>query len=158
MSQLINVHIGEVKTGSGNQVLQALLGSCVGVALLWKKQNIFGLAHCLLANTPNSKSIHGGKYVDQAIHSLVNMMSITPDKRFDVSAVIIGGGNMTKPPETENEKLVGFLNTQCAIETLEELKINILHQETGGTYGRKIRVDCNTGLYAVDIIPRPEVA
>ena len=40
-----NVHIGEVKTGSGDVELQTILGSCIGIGFLWKKRGVYGLAH-----------------------------------------------------------------------------------------------------------------
>ena len=152
----INVHVGEVKTGSGNQVLRALLGSCIGVAILWPERNIFGLAHCLLSKSPDKNFKVGGKYVDQAIHSLVKLMNITKEDFKKVKAVVAGGGNMTKPEGTESSRLVGHNNKKCALETLSELKIKVVHEDTGGTNGRRISINCDTGSFDVKAIPRPK--
>ena len=73
MSREINVHIGEVKIATSDTILRALLGSCVGVAILWPERNIFGLAHCLLARSPDKEFKVGARYVDQAIYSLLSL-------------------------------------------------------------------------------------
>jgi chemotaxis protein CheD len=39
--------------GSGDDVLRATLGSCVGIGLLWRERAIYGLAHCLLPEAPD---------------------------------------------------------------------------------------------------------
>ena len=154
----INVHIGEVKTGSGVQVLSALLGSCVGIGILWPERNIYGLAHCLLPKSPGQKTPGGGKYVDEAIHSLLKRMSITLGDHEKVSAIVAGGGNMTKPIDTTAEKLVGYHNVKQAIEILSELNIKIIHDETGGTQGRKVEIQCSTGKFNIKNIPKPNAA
>ena len=61
-----NVHIGEVKTGSGDVELQTILGSCIGIGFLWKKRGVYGLAHCLLSKSPDQDFEIGARYVDQA--------------------------------------------------------------------------------------------
>lgn len=154
----INVHIGEVKTGTSGQVLRALLGSCVGIALLWPERGIFGLAHCLLAKSPEKDFVIGAKYVDQAIHSLLTLMNITKDDYSKVRAVVAGGGNMINYEESDKTKLVGYNNRIFAIEALDRLKIKIVFEDTGGTNGRRISIDCDKGSYDVVRIPRPEVA
>lgn len=150
----INVHIGEVKMGKGNQVLHSLLGSCVGVGILWANQGIYGLAHCLLAESPRKDYTFGAKYVDQAIHSLIILMKIPQEDFKHVNALVVGGGNMTLPKGTQEQNLIGSLNAKCAVDTLEELKIKIIHQDVGGANGRKMSIYCENGNFEVKKIPR----
>lgn len=153
-SKDIHVHIGEVKTGKGDDKLQALLGSCVGIALLWPNKNIYGLAHCLLSESPKKSFVISGRYVDQAISSLLALMHIHKEDYSQIRAVVTGGGNMTMPEDTEPNKLVGATNVKVALKCLFELGIEIVHEETGGMEGRKITVHCSTGKYSIDKIPR----
>lgn len=148
----INVHIGEVKIASGNDELHTILGSCIGIGFLWKKRGIYGLAHCLLSKSPNRDVEIGGRYVDQAIFSLTQLMSIT-DYR-DIRAVVAGGGNMTRPDTAQPKKLVGYLNAQAALSMLDERNIIVVCQDTGGTEGRKLSIQCSTGEFEVRSIPR----
>jgi len=126
----LNVHIGEVKTGREGQELHTILGSCIGIGFLWPKRGQYGLAHCLLPQSPSDREHElGGRYVDQAINTLCEMMGITNVR--DIRAVVTGGANMTAPDCKHPEKLVGYLNTRSAIDTLDSLRIRILHQDTG---------------------------
>jgi chemotaxis protein CheD len=144
--------------GSEEQVLHALLGSCVGVGILWPERNLYGLAHCLLPKCSDNTFEKGGRYVDQAIHSLMKMMSITKDDCKKVRAIIAGGGNMTRPIDADPDSLVGNLNVRSAIETLSEFKIKIIHEDTGGTNGRRVSISCIDGKFDVRKIPRPIAA
>lgn len=171
--KLINVHIGGVKTGTGDQQLHTILGSCIGIALLWPKRGTYGLAHCLLPKAPaglldemntrqnkkGRKDIQdqgdqhsGGKYVDQAIESLTRLMSIT-DYR-DIRAVVAGGANMTQPNHATPEILVGHQNACSALEGLRLRKIIVVHEDTGGNVGRKMSIRCDSGMFDVTAIPR----
>ncbi len=153
--KLINVHIGEVKTGKGQQKLHTILGSCIGIALLWPKHEIYGLAHCLLPKAPDGlldEMTEGGRYVDQAIESLTQMMRITHYK--DIRAVVAGGANMTQPDTPSPEKLVGHQNACSALEGLRLRKIIVVHQDTGGHAGRKMSIACESGTFDINTIPR----
>ena len=153
-----NVHIGEVKLAEPDAALQALLGSCVGLAIIWPRRRLFGLAHCLLNNSPKSTNEISGRYVDQAIRSLLTLMGATPSDYSQLQAIVAGGANMTKPEDTDQNQLVGFLNVKSAIEELSRLKIELVYQETGGINGRKIILSGTDGSYEVRSIPRPAAA
>ena len=154
----LNVHIGEVKMGTGDQILHTLLGSCVGIGLLWHEKKRYALAHCLLptANYQLTSKI-GAHFVDQAIHSLPRILDITPRYFGDLQAIVAGGGNMTKPDDTDTNQLVGHLNAELAIELLTKIKISIIHRDTGGLQGRKLTIDCRTGHYKIKQIPRNSI-
>lgn len=154
----INVHIGEVKIGQGEQMLHALLGSCVGIAILYTEKNTFGLAHCLLPKNPEENFSIGGRFVDQAISSLFELMKITKEDYREIKAVVAGGGNMTMPDQKDLDKLVGHQNVICAMEILNQYRVKIIHEDTGGLNGRRISINCFDGSYNIKIIPRPLAA
>jgi chemotaxis protein CheD len=72
----------------------------------------------------------------------------------DIRAVVAGGGNMTQPDTNHPKSLVGYLNAQAALSMLEEHKIIVAHQDTGGMEGRKMSIQCSTGEFEVISIPR----
>ncbi len=135
-------------------MLHALLGSCIGIAILWPQKRLYGLAHCLFAEAPEKSSSISGRYVDQAIFSLLALMHIHKEDFYEVQAVIAGGGNMTMPDTTESEKLVGVINTKAAVKCLNGYKLKIVHEDTGGLEGRNITIRCSTGSFEIRKIPR----
>jgi chemotaxis protein CheD len=151
---LIYVHIGEAKVGRGDDVLHALLGSCVGIALLYPNKEVYGLAHCLLPESPKAVLDIGARYVDQAIQSLLILMGIKKAQYGEVQAVIAGGGNMTKPETAKEEDLIGTINVNKAIECLKALGIAIIYKDVGGITGRKISLYCASEKYEINSISR----
>ena len=152
MINSMNVHIGEVKIGRENSELHTILGSCVGIGIFWPKRGVYGLAHCLLPQSPEGTKGPGGRYVDQAIDSLFELMDITNPK--DLRAVIAGGANMTVPDCANHKRLIGYQNAQAAIAKLDQMKVRIMQEETGGEGGRKMSICCTTGTFYVREIAR----
>lgn len=150
----LNVHIGQVHIGRNGDVLKALLGSCVGIALLWKSRKVCGLAHCLLPVAPTKLTTIGGRFVSQAIPSLLALMHVQPEEYSDIQAVVAGGGNMTNPQSINPSELIGSVNARTAINLLNELRIPVIHQDLGGEEGRRIVVFCSSGEYVIERIPR----
>ncbi len=150
----LHVHIGEVKTGKEGDVLHALVGSCIAIGFLHKKRNICGLAHCLLSKSTSDKFEIGGRYVDQAIYSLLTLMEIPPEDVRNIRAIVAGGGNMTMPSNASRKKLVGSTNADFARKTLRERRIRITHEDLGGLNARKVIIDCSSNDFTVKDIPR----
>lgn len=154
MQKVIDVHIGEVKVVKNGQILKAILGSCVGIAVIWKKKGMCGLAHCLLAESPVMTFAIGGRFVDQATRSLVAMMKIRSEDLKEIEVVIVGGGNMTSPGLNDSDKLVGANNFKVALREAKKLGWHVVHTDGGGEEGRKIFVDSANCSYRIEKIPR----
>lgn len=154
----IHVSIGELKAGQGNDILMASLGSCVGIALLWKKRGLFALGHCLLPFPPPASPAPektGARFVSHAVPNLLNLIGAASraDHR-QIEAVIAGGGNMTAPLGTDPANLIGSLNARAAEEHLAAAGIHVRHRELGGETGRKIYVFCENAEVKIKTIPR----
>jgi len=158
MQKVIDVHIGEVKIAKNGELLKAILGSCVGIGIIWKEKNICGLAHCLLAESPVPTFTIGGRFVDQAIRSLLACMKIRPENHESVELVIVGGGNMTNPGVSDSSDLVGATNFRVALREAENHGLRVVHSDGGGEEGRKIFIDASSFSYRVESIPRIIVA
>jgi chemotaxis protein CheD len=154
MKKVIDVHIGEVKIARKGELLKAILGSCVGIGIIWKERRICGLAHCLLPENPNPSYELGGRFVDQAMKSLLMLMRIKPDDYSKIEVVIVGGGNMTSPNAKDESHLVGSLNYKVAMNEAKKLGLNIVFSEGGGKQGRKISLDASNYTYKIEVIPR----
>lgn len=149
-----HVQIGEVKTGRDGEVLTAILGSCIGLGLLHHERGVFGLAHCLLADSGTVSDRIDGRHVDQAARSLVALMGLGPDDFRKVKAIVVGGANMTMPVDTDPKRLVGTINSGSAYRAVRSLGVRNIFEDTGGVLGRKVTIDCTTGEFEVAAIPR----
>ena len=146
--------MGEVKIAKHGESLKAILGSCVGIALIWEAKGKCGLAHALLPKCPTTTFQIGAKYVDQAVRSLIALMKIKNEDTKEVAAIVVGGGKMTDNGTDQSKKLVGASNFQNALDEVTNRGFNVIHHDGGGTHGRKICVDGERFTYQVDSIPR----
>ena len=152
MTTTLDVHIGEVKISQNGETLKAILGSCVGIALIWESRSKCGLAHCLLPKQPQPSDKIGARYVDQAFQSLVELMKISAIDAPKVRVVVVGGGNMTGG--NNKKRLVGASNFESAMAEVKSRGFRLLHSDGGGTLGRKIVVDGTKLSFNVESIPR----
>ncbi|WP_264210558.1 chemotaxis protein CheD [Leisingera thetidis] len=150
----IHVQIGQVKTGQAGQSLNAILGSCIGLGLLYPARGIYGLAHCLLSKSQKASDEIGGRHVDQAIRSLQSLMKISRNDIRKLQAIIVGGANMTMPPDTDPARLVGSINAAFAYKALRDAGLRNIYEDVGGLQGRQVTIDCTSGEFTVASIPR----
>ena len=115
------VGMGELKTGKRSELLQATLGSCIGIGLIWKNGGRCGLAHCLLPEAPTPLIRIGARYVSQAVPSLLALMGLQESDYADLEVIIAGGARMFRSrPSVEH---VGELNVQAVRKYLAQFYI-----------------------------------
>ncbi len=161
--EVVNVGVAEYFVTHNPHILASYgLGSCVGVALYDDKHKIGGLAHIML---PDSRSMtkkgNAGKFADTAIIAMVDEMERLGSKRWDIKARIAGGACMFSIPGATNPRNVpgpclgmqiGERNIEAAKAALEELKIQLICEDTGGSYGRTMRFDISNGKVTISSI------
>ena len=140
MSELIKVGMADLKLcKSPDSVTTLGLGSCVGVAIRDPQTKIGGLAHVML---PDSTAIRNNvniyKFADTGIAELVRLMEEAGAKRSRMVAKIAGGAQMFAFQNKNDLVRVGQRNVEASIAKLKELKIPILAQDTGDSYGRTV--------------------
>lgn len=148
MKQVLHVKIGEVKTAKSPDVLKATLGSCVGIAFVWKKMDRFGLAHCLLPSSDQNEPL-GAKFVSQAIPSLMSLMQMSKSDFSSVEVYLAGGGNMMEQLSKRNIHNVGIQNAETAKALLAKLGVKPRWTDLGGEDARQMIVDCESGEVTV---------
>jgi chemotaxis protein CheD len=146
----VHVAMGDLQVVRHGETLVALLGSCVAIALLWRAGGRCAMAHCLLPSGPGSAMRIGGRYVDQAVPSLIRLLGITEADKGDVEVVLTGGASMLR--STRVAGAVGKLNIAAACEALEAHGLSITHMDVGGRRGRQVRIDTRHYQYAVKTI------
>ena len=140
-----HVKIGELIVGKPPDILKVTLGSCVGIAFLWKKKRLYGLAHCLLPDAPEKNFLIGAKYVSQAIPSMISLMRLKREDVPDVEIHMAGGSNMTELRLVKTRgPHIGEQNINTAKRILHELGFKIFRCETGNSCAMQIEVNCHT--------------
>lgn len=141
---LINVGVAQVRIGQNPSMLRTILGSCVGICIYDRIKKAGGLAHILLAqDTTNGASPE--KYADTAIPLLVQRLLKEGCKRENMSAKIAGGASMFKFQFNITLGQIGERNIKETKKILEQLRIPLLEEDTGGNSGRVIDFFLNDG-------------
>jgi chemotaxis protein CheD len=151
----IQVHMCAIGIGTGQDILRATLGSCVGIGLLWRERAIYGLAHCLLPDALNRPDGIGAKYVTQAIPSLLALMQVQRGSHDALEAVLAGGANMVHYVRRPSHPPIGEQNVRTAQQLLEALGVRVVHADVGGECGRQLLIDCQQHAFVVKKFARP---
>ncbi|KQQ45086.1 hypothetical protein ASF61_20850 [Duganella sp. Leaf126] len=133
---------GALRVGARTDQMQVLLGSCVGIALLWKKRGRCGLAHCLLPGSSAPPANLGARYVSQAVPSLLRLMGACAADYADIEVVVAGGANMLEG--CSSRLRIGQQNIDAARRQLDLHGLRLRFADVGGNCGRTLTVDCAT--------------
>ncbi|MTV36171.1 chemotaxis protein CheD [Duganella radicis] len=144
------VAMGQLKIGSRSGQLQALLGSCVGIAFIWKKRRRCALAHCLLPESEQASGELGARYVSQAVPSMLRLIGATAADYADIEVVLAGGATMLNGCSSRLQ--IGQQNADAARRYLRKYGLNVAYCRVGGKSGRTLNIDCATGAYLVQEI------
>lgn len=140
-----HVKIAEVKIGSTGDVLKAVLGSCVGIAFVWKERNLCGLAHCFLPEGDDKIHEISARYVNQGIVSLMILMKIKKEDIPNIEVYITGGSNMMNQLIKNNRGQIGKHNSDSTAKWLAHHGFKVKRSDLGLDRGVKIYVDCTSG-------------
>ncbi|NLK70890.1 MAG: chemotaxis protein CheD [Clostridiales bacterium] len=147
MSKMINVGISDLNIAKAPDVLVTYaLGSCVGICLLDKNNDIGGLAHIML---PYSKeagdtvSTNLRRYADTGIVELIQMMVRNGAVLANIIAKIAGGAQMFQTQI--NTFNIGERNVEAVKKVLSANRIKIVAEDTGQNFGRTVFFDVKTG-------------
>lgn len=140
MGNMIKVGMADMKYCHAPDAITTLgLGSCVGVVLYDSGAKIAGLVHIML---PDSTKIQNNenkaKFADTGIEEMVCQVVKAGASRARLKAKIAGGAQMFAF-RAENDLLrVGARNVEAVKEELEKLRIPLVAEDTGDSYGRTI--------------------
>lgn len=142
-----HVGMGQLKIGARSEQLQAVLGSCVGIAFIWKKGGRCGLAHCLLPEAPGETPAVGARYVSQAVPSLLRLMGVREADYPDVEVILAGGASMFGSRSSRLQ--IGQQNVAAAQKYLQQCGLNVIYCELGGKTGRQLNIDCADQSFSI---------
>lgn len=126
------------------------LGSCVGIILYDRITKVGGLSHVLLPQAPAQAQaqVQAAKYADTAIPELIRRMGEAGACTRRLTAKLAGGARLFMGGAADFLQ-IGKLNVFMCRETLVRHRIPIVAEDTGGSMGRTIVLDCATGLLKI---------
>lgn len=151
----IKVGIAEWHVARGpGQIITLGLGSCVGIALYDAGVKVGGLAHIML---PQSTSFpdgqNPGKFPDTAIPMLLEAMMKLGARRHAVVAKVAGGAQMfTFSGKKDGLLNIGQRNVEATRVVLEQMRIKIVAEHTGGNVGRTMILKLDDGTVDIRIL------
>lgn len=140
---------GELAIVSNDTKVFTILGSCVAVVLWDEQSKIGGVNHFLLPNW-NNKGAPDVRYGDIATTELHDKTILSGAVKRRLVAKIYGGASLLKLDGAGFN--IGQRNIEIAKQKLKELHIPIIEEKIGGTTGKKILFDPQTGYVKVDEI------
>jgi len=154
MVNIIKVGMADLQSSCHPCIITTLgLGSCVGIALYDPGKKIVGLAHIMLPSSQQAKNnTNIAKFADTAIVKLVDDMIKLGASKNQIVAKIAGGAQMFSFSDSSEIMRIGARNVAATKETLEQLKIPVLAEDTGGNYGRTIELFSEDGRLLIKTI------
>jgi len=116
-----------------------VLGSCVSICLYDTKMNIGGINHYMLPLW-NGNGLASPKYGNVAIKKLIKLMEAAGSNKSNLIAKVFGGAN-----QINSSANIGDRNVKIAIDFMKEEGIQIVAKSVGGSIGRKIIFDTDSG-------------
>lgn len=153
-------HVGmaDMKVAKAPAILTSLgIGSCVGVILYYARAKIGGLAHIMLPDIELVKNkTNRAKFANTAIPDLLEKLEkLGADKRF-IKVKIMGGAHMFGFAKTNKVFNIGARNVEKVKEVLKSLRLRLVAEDVGGSYGRSIYFNLETGEVRVRTIAHGE--
>ncbi len=146
MNEVVTIGMAELSCSSESALLRTSgLGSCVGVIIYQEGSTHAAMAHIMLPSvTISSNREHKiGKFADVAIPELVRQLRAKGAASYRLKAKIAGGAQMFASAGNEMMR-VGERNVIAVKEQLNELKVPLIAEDTGGKNGRTISFDPTT--------------
>lgn len=134
---------GGFYAGRESVIAETLVGSCVAVCLYNYKEHFGAMNHFLRARPQDMADADIGQYgVLSTRHLIEAVMRLDPELTH-YRASIFGGAAVLRTPNADNR--IGVANVEAALEILGSARIRVVHQEVGGTRGRRIRFNTESG-------------
>ncbi|NLL76201.1 MAG: chemotaxis protein CheD [Clostridiales bacterium] len=158
MSEIIKVGMADLKVCVSPDAVTTLgLGSCVGIAIRDPITKIGGLAHIMLPDSTQIKNNSNiPKFADTGIVELVRQLVALGANQGRLVAKIAGGAQMFAFQNKSDMVRIGDRNVEATKKKLSELKIPVLAQDTGDSYGRTVVFYPETGDFVIRAVGKEQ--
>ncbi len=141
--------MADLKVAETPDILQTTLGSCIGIAIYDRGNNIGGLAHIMLP-VNNNGDPNKAKYADSAISELLRKLTSKGVDKGNLLAKIAGGAKMFDTNKKISHFMeIGLRNEEAVREGLKREGVKLIAADTGSNYGRNIQFEIATGRITV---------
>ena len=155
-TQIIEVGVADAKISVAPHILITYaLGSCVGIILYDAARRIGGLAHPMLPDiTKSVMNSNQAKFVNSVLEMMINSLKAYGCNESSLCAKLFGGATLFTTGISANSDFfnIGERNISMAKQLLNEWRIKLVAEDTGGTYGRTVSCDLQTGRVRVKSI------
>jgi len=150
---IIVVGMADLKVAKHPDTLTTLgLGSCVGITLFDRAKHIGGMAHCMLPTYKGFEGQNIAKFVDSAVIELINQLVRIGATRTALVAKIAGGAHMFGRSQNSDMLKIGERNAAAGLAILRQLSIPVQANDTGGSHGRTIELNIETGALKIKTV------
>ncbi|MDA7951101.1 MAG: chemotaxis protein CheD [Pirellulaceae bacterium] len=145
----ITVGIGQVFGARAPATFHSVLGSCIGVVLYSRQHKTGAMAHVVLPAQVAGSADTPGKYADTAIKHMLKLLAREGVMLEHLTAKITGGAAMFN---TSGPLQIGEKNIDAVKAELTNANIRLGGDDTGGTKGRRVTFDLETGMFTVETV------
>lgn len=153
------VEPGGCCTTADEVVISTVLGSCVSVCLRDEQAHVAGMNHFMLPAPASGKTLfytEAGRYGVNAMELLINGLLKLGARRERLSAKVFGGANVLEA--FERAARLPRSNIELARRFLNEERIRVVSEDTGGRLGRKLLFHTGSGeVYIRKLGHRPRL-
>lgn len=152
---LIKVGMADLNVAASTGILKTTgLGSCVGLTLYDPHAKVAGMAHVMLPTSEIAKEgqINQAKYADTAIPLLIQRMVALGAAVSRMESKMAGGAQMFAFSSAKDTMRIGPRNVESCKAVLEQFRIPLKGEDTGGSYGRTIEFDSATGIMLISSV------
>jgi chemotaxis protein CheD len=151
MEDRITINIADMRLARSPAVFVTFaLGSCVGICLYDAVEKVGGLGHIMLPCRPKEDpGRQVFRYADSCIPEMVKGMERMGCPRCRIVAKITGGAKMFQIAGDGGFGNIGERNLEAVRNTLAELNIRVVSEDTGLNYGRTVYFYTETGTVLV---------
>lgn len=149
---IIKVGMADLQVAKGEDVLKTVgLGSCVGLTMHDFKNKVGGMAHIMLPSSHigREENLNEAKYADTAISAMLLKLLRLGAEKSHLVAKMAGGAQMFAFSSQSDMMRIGQRNVAACKEHLQQHRIPIIAEDTGGNYGRTIELHIFSGVLVI---------
>ena len=156
--RIISVGLGELRVSRDPQACLVAhgLGSCVGVCAYDPVAKVGALLHAMLPEHNGHAPPQATKYVDSGIEHMLKELADQGAARHRLVLHITGGAQMLTAPGFKNMLNIGARNAEMAKAVLQREGLRLAGSDTGGHWGRTVRLYIKDGKVTVRSVGRGE--